>query len=162
MPLLSCQDVIQYFLVIILNSVLCTYASIILTCNDLLIKKKTYNKFVNWMNTVKYLLLQKFFNSLAKRVWNLSKRPFWFSCSQRILIFLVIKYVQRTKWRLLQKRVVGSRLDIYVFRSRKITYMYSKTTNTVLYVKATQGNLKMWPLWEVALNIQFKIICTIH
>jgi hypothetical protein len=31
-----------------------------------------------------------------------------------------------------------------------------------LYIKATQGNLKMWPLLAVALYIQGKIICTIH
>ena len=29
-----------------------------------------------------------------------------------------------------------------------------------LYIKDTQGNMKMWPLWAVSLYIQVKIICT--
>jgi hypothetical protein len=31
-----------------------------------------------------------------------------------------------------------------------------------LYIKDTQGNLKMWPLWAATLYIQVTIICTIH
>jgi hypothetical protein len=31
-----------------------------------------------------------------------------------------------------------------------------------MYIKVTQVDLKMWPLWIVALYMQVKIICTIH
>jgi hypothetical protein len=39
---------------------------------------------------------------------------------------------------------------------------YWKQLQSNLYIKATQGNLQMWPLWAVALYIHVKIVCTIH
>jgi hypothetical protein len=44
----------------------------------------------------------------------------------------------------------------HVTKIFKYTFLYMK--NIVKPVKTTKGNLKMWPLWAVALYIQVKII----
>ena len=44
----------------------------------------------------------------------------------------------------------------HVTKMFKYTFLYMK--NIVKPVKTTKGNLKMWPLWAVALYIQVKII----
>ena len=40
--------------------------------------------------------------------------------------------------------------------------IYVKQIQANLYIKATQGNLKMCPLWAVAFYIQIRITCTAH
>ena len=53
--------------------------------------------------------------------WDYVKlRPFGFFCTQRLLSYLALQYFSfgRTWWKLFQKRVVRTKLDIYVFNSR--------------------------------------------
>ena len=51
-------------------------------------------------------------------------------------------------------------LTLFIYKNYICNSEYTIQSN--LYIEATQGNLKMWPLWAVALNIQVKIICSIH
>ena len=69
----------------------------------------------------------------------------------RLLIYLdEMKYVYRKSW------------ILWIWNVPRHSFSHMVPTRSNLYIKATQWNLKMWPLWAIALYMQVKIICTIH